>query len=209
MHAVVWVSDDEGEQAATADAFDVLHYIAAKRLQRGKLTVVDATSVQADSRKKLIGLARDNDCLAVAVVLNVDPKLAVERNASRPDRTFGRRVVMQQHSQLKRGLRGLKREGFSRVHILTDPEQIDAVEFDRRPLWNDRRTDRGPFDIIGDVHGCLDELVLLLEKLGYQMHGTPAEPRVEPPEGRRALFLGDLVDRGPDSRKTRAVLADA
>lgn len=169
------VSDDENDQNATRDAFAVLHYIAGKRLLRGKLAVVDATSVQAESRRQLVQLAKDHDCLAVAVVLNVPPEIAGERNESREDRNFGMRVIRQQHSQLKRGLRGMKREGFSRVHVLSTPEEIEAVRFERRKLWNDRRDDAGPFDIIGDVHGCYEELKLLLTtgvRSGWNPRGT-------------------------------------
>jgi diadenosine tetraphosphatase ApaH/serine/threonine PP2A family protein phosphatase len=56
-----------------------------------------------------------------------------------------------------------------------------------------RPREHGPFDIIGDVHGCIDELRKLLELLGYEDQG------LKPPEGRKLVFLGDLVDRGPDS----------
>ncbi len=64
----------------------------------------------------------------------------------------------------------------------------------------DHRGDHGPFDIIGDVHGCYDELVELLERLGYRIDADPVADfgiAVEPPHGRKAIFLGDLVDRGP------------
>ena len=47
------VSDDENDQSATADAFDVLHTLVRKRLARGKLVVVDATNVQPESRRSL------------------------------------------------------------------------------------------------------------------------------------------------------------
>ncbi|MGH1340242.1 MAG: polynucleotide kinase-phosphatase [Nannocystales bacterium] len=193
------VSNDENDQQATGDAFDVLHYIAGKRLSRGLLTVVDATSVQPEARKGLVQLARQHDCLAVVIVLNVPPKVAGERNESRDDRSFGIRVVKQQHSQLRRGLRGMKGEGFSRVHILDSVEEVDAVTISRRKLWNDKREESGPFDLIGDVHGCYDELRELLGLLGYEITGSREEPAVKPPQGRRAVFLGDLVDRGPDS----------
>ncbi len=192
------VSDDENDQKASGDAFDVLHYIVAKRLARGKLTVIDATNVQPESRRSLVQLAREHDCLAVAIVLDVPTSVATARNEGRADRDFGGRVVRQQHSQLQRGRRGLKREGFSRVYAL-DPERIEQATFVRRPLWNDRRSEPGPFDIIGDVHGCRQELVELLGALGYTVEGTRETPHVVAPEGRRALFLGDLVDRGPDS----------
>jgi len=58
--------------------------------------------------------------------------------------------------------------------------------------------DSGPFDIIGDVHGCIDELTALLLKLGYTVESHGREFGVTPPEGRRVIFLGDLVNRGPD-----------
>src|SRR5213592_46768 len=53
------VSDDENSQSATKDAFDVLHFIAAKRLAAGLLTVVDATNVQREARAPLVALARE------------------------------------------------------------------------------------------------------------------------------------------------------
>ena len=193
------VADDENDQGATGDAFEVLHYIAGKRLARGRLTLVDATNVQPESRKSLVQLARKHDCLAVAIVLDVPPKTAAARNENREDRQFGIRVVKQQHSQLRRGLRGLRREGFSRVHVLDSVEAVEGVTLQRRKLWNDKRDETGPFDLIGDVHGCYDELVELLTELGYRVGGSKTEPIVEPPDGRRAIFLGDLVDRGPDS----------
>lgn len=193
------VANDENDQNATGDAFDVLHYIAGKRLGRGHLTVIDATSVQSESRKGLVKLARAHDCLAVAIVINVGTNVAVGRNANRVDRELSPRVVRQQHSQLRNGLRGLKREGFSRVHILDSVEEVEAVSIQRRKLWNDRRHESGPFDLIGDVHGCREELCDLLGTLGYSVWGPREAPKVTAPQGRRALFLGDLVDRGPDS----------
>jgi protein phosphatase len=190
------VSDDENDQAATRDAFDVLHFIAGKRLASGKLAVVDATNVQREARRPLVELARAHHVLPVAIVLDVPEKLCLERNAGRPDRNFGPRVVRRQRSELKRSLKGLSREGFRRVFVLRTAEQIDAAEIEREPSWTDRSWDRGPFDIIGDVHGCHHELLLLLGKLGYVVaeDGSSAVH----PEERRAVFLGDLVDRGPD-----------
>ncbi|MEL6306764.1 MAG: polynucleotide kinase-phosphatase [Chloroflexota bacterium] len=187
-----WVSDDENSQSATGDAFDVLHYVAGKRLKNMKLTVVDATNVQAMSRKPLVQLAREYHCLPVAIVLDVPEKVAVARNAERPNRNFGRRVVAKHRQDLKRSLKKLKREGFRRVFHLKGVEEIEAITIEREPLWNNRTDERGPFDIIGDIHGCFDELVLLLHELGYQVDGT----QVTPPEGRKAVFVGDLCDRG-------------
>ncbi len=193
------VSDDENDQAATKDAFEVLNFVAAKRLAAGKLVVVDATNVQKEARKTLVALAREHDVLAVAIVLDLPEKLCRKRNLSRPDRDFGPHVVRDQVRQLRRSLKGLKREGFRHVAVLSSEEEVDAAVVGRRPLWTDRRDETGPFDIIGDVHGCADELLGLLEKLGYGVERSNGEFEVEPPEGRRAIFLGDLVDRGPKS----------
>ena len=164
------VSDDENDQSATIDAFEVLHFIAAKRLAAGKLTVIDATNVQPDARKPLLALAREYHYLTVAIVLNIPAKLCQERNDARDDRDFGRHVVRNQTSQLRRSLRSLKREGFRNfLYVLSSPEEVEAAQVERQPLWTNRKHEKGPFDIIGDVHGCYDELVNLLSKLGYEI----------------------------------------
>ncbi len=190
------VSDDENSQAATNDAFEVLNFIAAKRLAAGKLVVVDATNVQPESRKPLVELAREFHCLPVAIVLNLPERLCHDRNQGRADRNFGPHVIRQQAQQLKRSLRGLDREGFRHTFVLTSPEEVDAATIELQPLWNNRKYEHGPFDIIGDIHGCYDELIELLVTLGYsELPGGSWSH----PQARKLVFLGDLVDRGPKS----------
>ena len=92
----------------TPDAFALLNFITAARLRAGRLTVIDATSVQTQARKSLVELAREHDCLPAAIVLNIPEALCLARNEGRPDRQFGARVVRQQASQLRRSIRGLK-----------------------------------------------------------------------------------------------------
>ncbi|MEX1046996.1 MAG: polynucleotide kinase-phosphatase [Actinomycetota bacterium] len=191
------VGDDENDQSVTAEAFKVLNFIAATRLELGKLTVVDATNVQQDSRKPLVQLARDHHVLPVAVVFDVPEKVCIDRNVSRPDRNFGSQVIRRQHSQLRRSLRSLEREGFRRVFVLRSVEEVEAVEIEREPSWTNRAAEHGPFDIIGDVHGCFEELVELLGEMGWEVD-TLAHTASHP-GSRKAVFLGDLVDRGPDS----------
>lgn len=189
------VSDDENSMAATGDAFDLLHYIAAKRLQNMRLSVVDATSVQPRSRQPLVALARDYHCLPVAIVLDMPEALCRARNEVRPDRNFGPHVIRNHRRDLRRSLKRLRQEGFRYVYHLKSPEEVEAVEIERTRLWNDRRDDQGPFDIIGDIHGCATELEALLADLGYRQSEEGGPYRH--PEGRRAIFLGDLMDRGP------------
>jgi protein phosphatase len=231
------VSDDENNQFATKDAFDVLHFITTKRLAAGKLTVIDATNVQPEDRKIFVQLARKYHFFPVAIALNLPEEVCHQRNQQRPNRQFGSHVVQRQIQMLRRSLRGLEREGFRYVYILDSVAEIDTVKIERQPLWNNRKYEHGPFDIIGDIHGCCDELEALLEKLGYVKggrlggqggeiassssptpHTSPLPPnstKWEPlaphlptptlwdaptyyhPQGRKAVFLGDLVDRGP------------
>ncbi|MET8503254.1 polynucleotide kinase-phosphatase [Streptomyces sp. NPDC004787] len=186
------VADDENDQSASKDAFDVLHYIAGKRLAAGRLTVVDATNVQREARRQLVQLAREHDVLPIAIVLDLPEEVCAARNAGRPDRAHLPRHVVQRHRrELRRSLKGLEREGFRKVHVLRGAAEVDAAEVVLEKRFNDLRHLTGPFDIIGDVHGCRSELETLLAKLGY-VDGHH-------PEGRTAVFVGDLVDRGPDS----------
>jgi protein phosphatase len=181
------VADDENDQSATKDAFAVLQEIASRRLANGRLTVIDATNVQRESRKPLLQLAREHDLFAVAIVLDPPEAVCQARNAARPDRDFGPHVVRRQRGELRRSLRGLQKEGFRRSWVLKDPDE--QVEIARSPLWTDRSAEHGPFDIVGDIHGCHAELTELLAKLGY-VDGRH-------PDGRRLVFVGDYVDRGP------------
>ncbi|PMB04246.1 polynucleotide kinase-phosphatase, partial [Fischerella thermalis CCMEE 5328] len=206
------VSDDENNQFATKDAFDVLHFITTKRLAAGKLTVIDATNLQPEDRKIFVQLARKYHFFPVAIALNLPEEVCHQRNQQRPNRQFGFHVVRRHTQMLRRSLRGLEREGFRYVYILNSIAEIDTVKIERQPLWNNRKYEHGPFDIIGDIHGCCDELEALLEKLGYVKGGQGGEiaclssptsptlwdaPTYYHPQGRKAVFLGDLIDRGP------------
>ncbi|WP_405858523.1 polynucleotide kinase-phosphatase [Streptomyces sp. NBC_00090] len=198
------VADDENDQSASKDAFDVLHYIVGKRLAAGRLTVVDATNVQQEARRQLVQLARSHDVLPIAIVLDLPEQVCRERNAGRPDRADMPAHVIQRHRrELRRSLRGLEREGFRKVHVLRSVEEVEAAGIVLERRFNDLRHLTGPFDIIGDIHGCRSELETLLTELGYEDGHHP--------EGRTAVFVGDLVDRGPDSpgvlRRVMAMVA--
>ncbi len=223
------VSDNENDQESTADAFDLLHRILEKRLARGRLTVIDATNVRAEDRKVYVSIARAYHVLPVAVVFNLPEHICHQRNQKRPDRDFGPHVVRRHRREMRQGLSKLNSEGFRRVWTFASEEDVVGSTVQRMPLWNNRRHQHGPFDIIGDIHGCFDELIVLLERLGYSIDrdadrhegdwsvrppalvpedteklegpgdegGVPDQDQVE--STRTAVFLGDLVDRGPKS----------
>ncbi|WP_374209738.1 polynucleotide kinase-phosphatase [Glycomyces sp. TRM65418] len=195
------VADDETDQTATTEAFELLHHIVGVRLRRGLLTVVDATNVQPKARASLVKVAKEHHVLADAIVLDVPPTVAAERNRARPDRDFGEAVIRRHHRDLKRSLKSLSKEGFRRVHRLSGVEQIETARIAYEKAWNDKTEETGPFDLIGDVHGCRAELESLLTELGWTLERDDAGRPVgaSHPEGRKAVFVGDLVDRGPDT----------
>lgn len=188
------VSDDENNQKVSKEAFDLLFYAANKRLDLMKTTVIDATNVQPAARKQIIDLAREQNVHSVAIVLNIPERDLLARNAARPDRGYPEHVIRKHVSDLRRSIKNLKREGFRFVYILNSQQEVDEAEIVRTKMWNDKKDEHGPFDIIGDIHGCFDELGMLIEKLGYRVD---AEKGAYHPDGRKLVFLGDLCDRGP------------
>jgi predicted kinase len=121
------VSDDENNQAATNDAFEVLRFIAAKRLAGAKLTVVDATNVQPRARKPLLALAAQHHASPVAIVLNVLAATCLDRNRIRADRTLNPEVIENQWQELQRSIECLEPEGFHPIYVLDTADQIEAA----------------------------------------------------------------------------------
>ena len=200
-HCRALVSDDEADQAASSAAFEVLHLIVEKRLAAGRLTAVDATNVTPRARQRLVELAKQHNVAVVAIVLDVPEAVCVSRDAARRGRSHGAEVVRSHRQQLTKSRRGLRSEGFREVHMLHSVDEVDAVRIQREKLPNDHREYTGPFDVIGDIHGCRSELESLLGALGYAIsrddNGNPVN--ASHPDGRCVVFVGDLVDRGPDS----------
>ena len=197
------VSDDENDQSATADAFDVLHYIAGKRLAAGRLTVVDATNVQPEARRPLVALAREHDVLPVAIVL--DSAGADLRGAQRRRGRTGRsapHVVRRQQRPATAALRSLQRRASAPSTCCAGRGGVAAVDVDRqtalqrpsddhRAVRRDRRRARLPRGAGGAARRA-------------GLRASPETSRggavgAASPEGRRAVFVGDLVDRGPDT----------
>lgn len=189
------VCGNESDQGATEDAFDCLYHVAAKRLDRRKLTVIDATNLGRWARGKALDFARDNNCFCMAIVCNIPESDCLKNNSLRSDRQTPANVIGRQCGELRQALKSIKKENFRQIHVLNSLEEANGLEIVRTPLWPDLSWLHGPFDIIGDVHGCYAELCELLRKLGYDVRTN--DFMAIPPQGRKAVFLGDLCDRGP------------
>jgi protein phosphatase len=127
------VSDDESDQSASADAFQLLRLIVSKRLRRGRLAVIDATNVQPKSRRSLLALARKNTAPVSAIVLNLPVDICQARNQARADRQVSPEVVEKQSGDLTGSMRGLAGEGFEHVYVMDNPEDIDSAQVLRQP----------------------------------------------------------------------------
>jgi len=201
--------DDEMDQSASGDAFELLHLVSAKRLAAGRLTVIDATNVQPASRKVFVEMARKYHVQPVALVFDFSAEFCHARNQQRPtERPFGPHVTKRHAEDLARSINRLEEEGFRRVTLFRTEDEVNAAEIVRYPLAVNKRQVRGPFDIIGDVHGCLPELLALLEKLGYTVRATENGYDVGHLAGRKPVFVGDLCDRGPDTPGVFRVVMD-
>lgn len=191
------VSDDYNDQSASTDAFDLLHHMLNIRLKNRRLTVIDATNLQADYRQNIAAIARNHQCGVVVVAMKTKMDICVERGEQRDDRPITRGALRRQFQALNRSMRDMRKERYQRIHVIDTPEEADASVVVREPMHNNLRHEHGPFDIIGDIHGCYHELAELLEQMGYQ--SIPDDGIYRHPEGRKAVLVGDLVDRGPHS----------
>jgi len=149
------VADNAADQAATTAAFAVLHTIVEQRLRAGRLTVVDATNVQAKARRPLIALAARYHRPSMAILFDVSPEVCKERNRKRQDRVVGEFVVDRQCAQAPVSSDVLLSEGFDRVIVLHSAEEADAFDVPTAPSSTAWRDKPGPFDVIGDLHAAV------------------------------------------------------
>jgi protein phosphatase len=126
-HCRALVCDDPADQSATRAAFELVHFIAGRRLEFGKLTVIDATNVEAQARRGLTTLAREHNFPLVAIVFDVGEDAAIRQNNQRQGRQVSAEVVRRQCDELTSSRKALSREGFSRVYVLKSPEEAAAA----------------------------------------------------------------------------------
>lgn len=126
------VSDDENDQSVSKDAFDLVYFIAAKRLAHGRPTVIDATNVQPEAREPLVTLAQQYQAAPVAIVFDLPERIVQERHQLRSDRDFHPQIIHAQYMNLQHSLPQLAREGFHFIYMLSTPEEVASVEIERQ-----------------------------------------------------------------------------
>ncbi len=127
-HFRALVSDDEGDQGATEDAFATLHFVLEKRLKRGRMCVVDATNVSATYRAKLLDLARLYKRQAVAIVFETPEEICVERANARVGRIVSASVIREQRGKIQgRTDEDLMKEGFRKVVRVCPKDRVEIT----------------------------------------------------------------------------------
>lgn len=186
------VCDDETEQRYNDLAFAVFHEIIRARLKIGVLTVADATNLTKEARQTLRGIAKEFKRPVVLLQFVTSKHHALDQNASR-QRKVPERVIDKHYLTMEQNVKLLEREGYDALYQVTPQNYYDIVRVDNRNVVMG-----SGFDVIGDVHGCWDELSRLIFALGYKgSHDELGDYRIRHPEGRKLVFVGDFTDRGP------------
>lgn len=183
-------------QQISGAAFDAMDYVIAKRCQLNKLTFIDATHLREEEHDKYLQMGKKFHLPVIAMVLNISETELLRRDS---ERAFprGRSRIKQQYQHFKNVLRFIKKKPYRRVYLLGEEElQILNINRLENPLYIDIETG---IDFIGDIHGCFDEFIEMISKLGYQKNDKGYYTH---PEGRKILSLGDVLSRGPKSIET-------
>jgi protein phosphatase len=211
-----WLTDDAEEQSCSKDAFHQLHELATLRLKYGRRVILDATNVKAEARRVWWELARIKDVPCAAIWFDVPLDTCIARQQRR-DRHVPPAIIKRQHGALHDIAARLMAEPWDMVVRTTFADD----EAGGQPSYEVLRPYRPParqesaggglrvyrpeaFDVVGDVHGCREELEALMRALGWR---HDAQDGWSHPEGRLLVFVGDLVDRGPDSLGTLRLVA--
>lgn len=165
------------------EVFEIMQVTVEARAKERLTTFVDATNTTDKDRKQWANLAHKHGQQVEVLILTLPEDVARQRNLDRstslPESALTHFYAkFQQTSELPFKVIDMTERHTLELVPLTIPE--DSI------------------DVVGDVHGLYADLVELLQELGYVL-----EPGMAPvhPDGRKLLFLGDMVDRGPDSLK--------
>lgn len=182
----------EEYQRISEQAFHTLHTVVEARAKLNKVSIIDATNLRGFERAKYFEIAKRHHVPVLALILNTSKEQLLARDVLR-DNPRGRKRVLQQFNTLNYELKAIRKEPFAKIYKVKN----ESVEIVREPNKLYLEIESG-FDIIGDIHGCYDEMLVLLKDLGYEQRGNVYVH----PAGRRLISVGDIMSRGPKSIDT-------
>jgi len=187
------IAGDAGNQTVSRDAFDLMNLLIDTKMRFDFPVIVDNLNHRPSARKDLYKLADKYGYNKVVIVFDkTDLKTCQAQNAGR-ERVVPREIVEKQYNTFRENLKFLKEEP---IDLLLNASEItEAFEFDNRDT--SPRAMINKVAVIGDVHGCLPELLTLLQKLDAEGFGDY-----------KPVFVGDFADRGPSNAGTLEVIAD-
>jgi predicted kinase len=121
------VCDDESDQSFNGAAFGLLHHIARARLAARRLTVIDATNLETQARRRLLRITNDNGVPSVAIAFDVPLEKCLERNLARAERVVDKDVIALHAARFEWAMARLRFEGYARVYILNEANLNDAM----------------------------------------------------------------------------------
>lgn len=182
----------EAYQRISEQAFNALHTIVEARATLNKVSFIDATNLRSFERAKYFEIAKRHHVPVQALILTTPKDQLLARDSLR-ENPRGHKRVLQQLNTFKYELKTIKKEPFANIITVQDEE----VEIIRKPNELTLEIENG-FDIIGDIHGCYDEMLMLVKELGYEQQNDVYVH----PAGRRLISVGDIMSRGPKSIET-------
>lgn len=166
---------------ADETVFNIIEKTLNEKCKEHLTCFVDATNTTEIDRARWARIAKKHNMSAEVLIFDESIETCIERNAKR-DRQVPEETI-------QRFSEKLERKSLLPYHTITSDE---LIQFTPKNQINGEK-----LDIIGDVHGLYTEMIAFIKELGY----TIQEDVATHPDGRKLLFLGDLVDRGPDSIK--------
>jgi protein phosphatase len=121
------ICDDESDQSVNGAAFGLLHHIARARLAARRLSVIDATNLETQARRRLLLMARDNDLPSVAIVFNIPLEKCLERNLTRSERVVDEDVIALHAARFEWAVTRLRFEAYARVYVLNEEDLNGAL----------------------------------------------------------------------------------
>ncbi len=167
------------------------------------ITVFDDRNISKIDRQRIINVAKRTNREAIAIILDLPIEVLLERNKKLPYPKPKNKEIISLSKNIKDVEKTILEESFAKVYVLNSQEEIDELEIIREKLPCNKKDINGPFDIIGDIHGCNKPLNQLLQQLGYQKDDNDTFYH---PEGRIAIFAGDMVDKGTGNMATLKIV---